>query len=96
MQDTISPEQKTAIVASLQRYFDEHFEHELNDLQAALLLDYIMKEISPLAYNRGIEDARQYFAARAEDLPGICFQEALTYWEMKPGSARTVRRKPGP
>ncbi len=94
MQNPMSPEQKTAVTASLQRYFDENFESELNDLQASLLLDYILNEISPLAYNRGVEDARQYFAARAEDLPGVCFQEALTYWETKPGTSRTVRRKP--
>lgn len=95
MKDTISPEQQTAVLASLQRYFDEHFDTELNELQASLLLDYIMTEIAPFAYNRGVEDAQAFFAARTADLPGVCFEEVLTYWEDR-GSARVVRRKPGP
>ena len=94
MQSTHSPEQKTDILSSLQRYFHENFDTELNDLQADLLLDYITREIAPFAYNRGVEDARAYFAARLDDLPGVCFAEGLTYWDAKPGAARGVRRKP--
>ena len=94
MQDSYSPEQKADLLSSLQRYFHENFDSELNDLQTDLLLDYITREIAPFAYNRGVEDARAYFSARLEDLPGVCFEEGLTYWESKPGAARGVRRKP--
>jgi len=86
-------EQKAAILASLQRYFDENYEIELNELQSSLLLDYIMTEIAPFAYNRGVEDAQAFFSARTADLPGVCFEDVLTYWESR-GSARVVRRKP--
>ena len=50
-----------------------------------------MSEIAPFAYNQGIEDAQKYFATVTGDLPGTCFQEALSYWKTQKGA---VRRKP--
>ncbi len=93
MNETLTAEQKSAVLASLQRYVQEHFDLELNDLQGTLLLDFIMKEIAPFAYNRGVEDARAFMAARLDDLPGTCFEQGLTYWEMKPRTSTRVRRK---
>lgn len=71
------------IIPSLQRYFREEREEELSELGAKLLLDYFLKEIAPLAYNRGVRDAEQYFRARVEDLPATCFEEGRTYWVRK-------------
>ncbi|MCB2205544.1 DUF2164 domain-containing protein [bacterium] len=90
----LTSEQKADVLDSLQRYFDENLDGEINELQSTLLLDYILTEIAPFAYNRGVEDARAYIASMAEDLPGVCFQDTLTYWEHNEGSARRVRRKP--
>lgn len=95
MKDTISADQKATILSSLQRYFNEHFESEINELQASLLLDYIVREIAPFAYNKGVDDARAYLASRLDDLPGVCFRQGLTYWDENPGSSRSVPRKPG-
>jgi uncharacterized protein (DUF2164 family) len=94
MNTGLTSEQKADALFSLQRYFDENLDSELNELQATLLLDYIMREIAPIAYNRGVEDARAQLFTMAEDLPGICFAEAFTYWEERSGSGRAVRRKP--
>lgn len=95
MKVDLSQEQKAELVASLQRYFDEELDHELRDMPAGFLLDYILKEIGPYAYNQGVEDARAYFAAKVEDLTGVCFEEGLTYWKETKGAARWVKRKAG-
>ncbi len=95
MNEYVTRDQSADIAESLRRFFAEQFDQELNDLQASLLLDYIMKEIAPFAYNSGVEDARAYLASRVDDLPGVCFAQGLTYWETTPGAARGVRRKPG-
>jgi uncharacterized protein (DUF2164 family) len=71
------------IIPSLQRYFREERDEELGELQAKLLLDYLLKEIAPYAYNRGVRDAEKYFRAKAEDLPATCFEDELTYWVRK-------------
>jgi len=71
------------IIPSLQRYFREERDEELSELQAKLLLDYLLKEIAPFAYNRGVHDAEAYFRARVEDLPAACFEPELAYWVRK-------------
>jgi uncharacterized protein (DUF2164 family) len=52
-------------------------------MRAKFLVDFILKEIAPLAYNQGVRDAESYFRGKIEDLPGTCFEEALTYWQKK-------------
>ena len=71
------------IVPSLQRYFREEMDEELSELRAKLLLAYLLKEIAPYAYNRGVRDAEKYFRAKVEDLPATCFEDELTYWVKK-------------
>jgi len=85
--------QKAEIIGSLQRYASEELDCELGDIQAGHLLEYILKEISPFAYNQGVEDAKGYVAAKVEELTGTCFEEGLTYWKSASG-ARQIRRKP--
>ena len=90
----LSQEQKAEIVHSLQRYFSEEFEYELRDMPAGFLIEYILKEIGPIAYNKGVEDAQKYFISKTEDLTGVCFEEALRYWDQASPGSRTVARKP--
>lgn len=68
---------------SLKAYFRSELETELSDLRAKLLLDYILKEIAPFAYNQGVKDAEEYMRARLEDMSATCFEPALTYWQKK-------------
>jgi uncharacterized protein (DUF2164 family) len=94
MPSSFSKEQKLEIISSLRRYFTENLDSDLSEMQAGFLLEYFMNEIAPFAYNQGVEDAQRYFATITEDLPGTCFQEALTYWKTQKGTSRAVRRKP--
>jgi uncharacterized protein (DUF2164 family) len=76
--------QETAeAIQSLKKYFGSELEANLSDLQGRLLLDYIQKEIAPLAYNRGVKDAEDFFRKRLEDLPATCFEPPLTYWQAR-------------
>jgi len=68
------------VLASLQKYFREELDEELSEMRAKFLLDYILKEIAPLAYNQGIKDAETFFRGKLEDLSGACFEDGLTYW----------------
>ena len=76
----LTKEEVAEVLPSLKRYVREEWEQDLSDLRAKLFLDYVLKEIAPLAYNRGVKDAEHYFRAQAEDLPGSCFEPPLTYW----------------
>jgi len=76
------PETKE-VVASLQHYFREELDQEISEMRAKFLLDYILQEIAPLAYNQGVKDAETFFRGKIEDLPGTCFEDGLTYWQKK-------------
>ena len=72
-----------AIVPSLRKYFKEELELDLSEMRAKFLVDYFLKEIAPLAYNKGVQDAEAYCRAKVEDLPAVCFEVPLTYWSPK-------------
>jgi len=76
----LTKEQIADIVPSLQRYFREELDEELSELRAKLLLDYLMKEVAPFAYNNGVRDAEKYFRDKVEDLSATCFEDELSYW----------------
>lgn len=79
----LTPQETNEAIQSLKRYVAAELEVELGDLRAKLLLDYVLKEIAPFAYNRGVQDAEAFFRARLEDLPAVCFETPLTYWQAK-------------
>ena len=79
----ISKEETGQLVASNQKDIREELDHEIGELQAKLLLEYVLKEIGPFAYNQGVRDAEDYLRLRIEDLQGTCFQQGLTYWHQK-------------
>lgn len=79
----LTKQQSQEAVASLRRYFDQELEQEISEMRAKFLLEYFLKEITPLAYNRGVRDAEAYFRAKIEDLPAVCFEEEMTYWRQK-------------
>jgi uncharacterized protein (DUF2164 family) len=70
-------------IHSLKKYFSAELETELSELRARLLLDFLLKEIAPFAYNRGVQHADEFFRKRLEDLPATCFEPPLTYWQMR-------------
>lgn len=55
-------------VASLRAYSGEHFDDELSELQATLLLDHVLADLGPAIYNQALADARLFIEERAADL----------------------------
>ena len=93
MSASLTKEQRSEIIVSLQRYTSKELDLEIGDIQAAHLLDYVVKEIGPFAYNQGVEGAKAFIAAKVEEVTGTCFEQGLTYWKASSG-ARQIRRKP--
>ena len=74
------------MLASIRRYFAEQREEEIGELQAKLLLDFVMQEIAPSIYNAAITDAQTYLRDRVADLDGACYVPEFGYF--KPGKSR--------
>ena len=83
MATELSKEEKAAIIPSIQKFCREELEVEIGDMRAGIMLNYIMKEIAPFAYNKGVKDAESYFRGKVEDLSATCFEDGLTYWAQK-------------
>jgi uncharacterized protein (DUF2164 family) len=84
---TLSDDATAKAIASIKRYTGEQLDQEVGDLQARLLLEFVLKEIGPSVYNAAIADAQTYFRDRVADLEGACYEPEFTYW---PGAS--VRR----
>ena len=91
----LPPDVTTRLHASIKRYFAEHLEEEIGDLKARLVLDFVLKEIGPVVYNRAIADAQGYFQGRVADLEGVCYEPEFAYWAPAPGE-RGKQSKKGP
>jgi uncharacterized protein (DUF2164 family) len=79
----LNSEETAETIHSLKKYFASDFDVELSDLKAKLLLNYVLQEIAPFAYNRGVRDAEAFFRNKLEDLSATCFEPSLTYWQQK-------------
>jgi uncharacterized protein (DUF2164 family) len=68
----IPKEQKMQVISRVKLYFQEERDEEIGDLAAELLLDFMIKQISPWIYNQAVDDAQtlasQRMAALEEDL----------------------------
>jgi uncharacterized protein (DUF2164 family) len=86
---TLPDQAQANILASLKRYSMEHFDRELDDLGAKLLLDFVLKEVAPSIYNTAINDAQAFLRDRLADLEATCYEPEFAYWP----KGTSVRRK---
>ena len=76
----LRPEMKDALLSSIKRYFAEHWEQDVGDLKASLLLKYVLDEIGPTIYNRGVADAQARMAEMVDEIDGVCYEPELGFW----------------
>lgn len=68
MEIDLKKEVRKVLIEDLKRYFSSERDEELSNLGAELLLDFIINDIGPYIYNKGIEDSYTYMNERIEDL----------------------------
>ena len=64
----LSDETRDEAISSIQTYFLKEREEEMGDVAAGALLDFIIRQIGPSIYNRGVRDARDRVQAWVTDL----------------------------
>ncbi|RCX23864.1 uncharacterized protein (DUF2164 family) [Fontibacillus phaseoli] len=55
----IPKEHKEEMIKSVQAFFEEERSESIGELGADQLIDFMIKELAPYLYNKGIEDARK-------------------------------------
>ena len=87
----LSKQGRADAIASLKRYFEENMPEPLGDLPAGLLLNFILEEIGPAVYNRGVADAQERLQQRVQDLTGEVYADEFPYWPQ--ADAQRKRRR---
>lgn len=82
---TLTDNASAKAVASIKRYFAEQLDQEVGELQARLVLEFVLKEIGPSIYNAAIADAQVYLRERVADLEGACYEPEFGYWPRETG-----------
>jgi uncharacterized protein (DUF2164 family) len=85
----LAPGVRKQAQASLRRYLAQELELEVSDVQCAMLLGFMLKEIAPSVFNAGVARAEAYLRDRLTDLEGSCSELEFSYWP----KASSVRRK---
>ena len=85
---TLPPDDSARALASLKRYCFEELDLELGDLPGKLLLEFILTDIGPIIYNRGVADAQVYMRDRVAEVDGACYEPEFTYWTRSTGKSR--------
>ncbi|MFN0124493.1 MAG: DUF2164 domain-containing protein [Blastocatellia bacterium] len=86
----LSKEARQEAIASLQRYFRENFDEEPGNLATGALLGFILDEIGPCIYNKGVTDAQERMQMRISELDTEVFAAEFPYW---PNHARQKKKR---
>ena len=84
----LPPDASAQALASLRRFCTDELDLEVSDIQARMLLDFILKEIAPSAYNAGIQAAEAFLRDRVADLAAVQEPEFASW-----PKGSTTRRK---
>jgi len=87
----ISADATKAAIASIQRYFSENMEDEIGGLAAGALLDFFLKEVGPIVYNKAVADAQACLQARVMELDVEVYEDEFQYWLKRGGRGARQR-----
>ena len=76
----LNKDARAQAIASIERYFGEHLEQRIGNLQAAALLGFFLEEIAPCVYNKAVADAQERMQMRAMELDIECHADEFGYW----------------
>ena len=76
----LSKAERQQAIASIERWFREHMDEKIGNVAAGGLLGFILEEIGPTLYNRGVADAQERLQARVAELDFEVHEEEFGYW----------------
>jgi uncharacterized protein (DUF2164 family) len=81
----LTKEAKQTALESLQKYFAENLEQSLGNLAGGALLNFVLEEIGPSLYNKGVADAQQRMQERLSELDYEIHADEFPYWRRPKG-----------
>lgn len=79
----LSAEAKQNAIESLQKYFETNMDEPVGNLAAGALLTFILEEIGPSIYNKGVADAQERMQMRLSELDYEVHEDEFQYWRRR-------------
>lgn len=76
----LEKETRQEAIKSIERYFHEHMDEPIGNLQAGALLAFILDEIGPSIYNKAVRDAQDQLQQRVLELDIDVHEDEFGYW----------------
>jgi uncharacterized protein (DUF2164 family) len=83
-------ETRKALIASIQRYFEQNMDEPIGNIATGALLNYVLEEIGPTIYNKAVSDVQTRLQARIGELDLEVYEEEFQYWS-KPEHKKNAR-----
>ena len=87
MEIELNKEDRALAIASLERYFKEHFaehfEQRLGNIQAGALLNFFIEEVGPYVYNQAVADVQHRLQLRVSEVDIECHADSFGYWQRR-------------
>lgn len=64
----LTKEQREKAIDEIKYYYSNEREEEISNLASDMLLDFFLKEIAPMVYNKALDDAKTWFTTKLVDL----------------------------
>ena len=87
----LSDPARQAVIASIQRYFEENMDEPIGNIGAGALLAFFLEEIGPLVYNRAVADVQQRLQARVMEIDIEVHADEFQYWKASDKKRRPRR-----
>lgn len=86
----LSKEAHKEAIASIERYFRDNMDENIGNVAAGGLLKFILEELGPSLYNKGVADAQERMQMRVAELDIEIHEEEFQYWRKpgRPGASR--------
>lgn len=76
----LSKADREQAIASIERYFREHFDEKIGNIAASGLLSYFLEDIGPCIYNRAVADVQARLQARVAEVDFEVHEDEFAYW----------------
>lgn len=68
MKVELTLEEKNEAIDRIRDFFLNERDEDLGLIAASIILDFILEEIAPKVYNKGLTDAKTWFSRKLEDI----------------------------
>lgn len=76
-----SKETRQQAIASIQRYFEVNMDEKIGNITAGALLGFLLEEIGPSIYNKGVADTQERLQARVAEVDIEVHEDEFGYWQ---------------